>query len=179
MDFPGSDESTQASPTFEYQLTYPAQTATPTSWKTFTDSQLGYSIQYPGDWYLYEPTHPTDSIVYYDLIISDAPGNISPQGRTEDENGRISLSYTQNQEEPLEVWIVSYWSELNSEILPATLSNHRGWSVTYPTYNPSGNYSIYWLDVADTYFIIETYSESSGIAIQRIQEILSTLTFNG
>jgi len=70
-----------------------SQADTSTGWERFEGT--GYSLVYPAEWYVYQGAAdaPDSSEIHYDLILSDAPDNHSPEHTMNNEQARIMVWY--------------------------------------------------------------------------------------
>jgi hypothetical protein len=147
------------------------------TWSSYEDPLVGFGFQYPSNWYINQPANAPDSILNYAVILSNQPGNISPQGRTDNETVRLTISYARDQISPLELWIATNWTGLGSEIVAANLSSLQGWSYSQPTVLSPGTYTIFWGTQDNQYYVVESYASTNGTDDVMLREILSTLYF--
>jgi len=158
-------------------LTEPPQ-ATPIGWKSFKGA--GYILSYPSDWYAYQPHHDASeaSSVAYDLILSDKPGNQSPQGATLDEQARVTIWYILKPAQTLESWVVEKWAWMNTDIHSVSFGGRDALSASLETSDPPLYDVYYWVEIGDYIYIIQAYSRSDlATKLGQTQTIIDSLVF--
>jgi len=70
--------------------------ASTNEWKTYTDSEIGFSIQYPSSWYYYRSSISDNNTQGGYILFSSALGNTSIQTRSDDEAARLVVSFSPN-----------------------------------------------------------------------------------
>ena len=66
-------------------------------WETYRDTEYGFSIDYPSNWFYYRSSKPYDDISKGSFVLfSSALGNTTIQSRTEDEEARLIVNILPN-----------------------------------------------------------------------------------
>lgn len=171
---------TSASPT--YSLSTPSFAEQPNATTNpLTDLRgVGFTLNYPSDWYAYQPSQAETSDLsnIYDLILSDQPGNQSPQGSTPDEQARITIWHIAKPNQTLESWVAEKWAWMNTDIRSASFGGKVALNATLETSNPPLYNVFYWLEIKDYIYIIQAYSRTDvATKLEQTRSILSSLMF--
>lgn len=66
-------------------------------WETYKDTEYGFSIDYPSNWFYYHSSKPYDDISQGSFVLfSSTLGNTTNQSRTEDEEARLIVNILPN-----------------------------------------------------------------------------------
>jgi len=155
------------------------QAAIPLDWTRFEGA--GYSLAYPAEWYAYPGLSdiPEDLAgIHYDLILSDAPNDQSPQYATDTQQVRLTVSSIPKPNETLEIWAVRQWAWLNTELVPTTINNEPALLGTPNLSNPTVFQEYLWVEHLGRYYVIEVYSTANDpVKLERLQNVIASLTF--
>ena len=146
-------------------------------WQHFQGT--GYTLDYPPDWFAYHPQVAIQdpSGIVYDLILSTAPGNQSPQGGTADEKARVTVWYIPQPSEPVPNWIAQRWAWLNTSLETVQLNGTDALSAS-PSPSDGLQQKFFWVQAQGNLYTIETYGITNGTDMEAtIQKIISTLKF--
>lgn len=163
----------------------PILTADPPAIVTALDEWLhmegtGYSLDYPPDWFAY---HSPDDLrdpsgIVYDLLLSNASGNESPQESTADETTRITIWYVPKPAEATPLWIAQRWAWLGTSLDTGELNGVQVW-FAQPESIENMQQKFYWVEWAENLYTIEVYFKAEDRnAPSIVDKILSTIEFN-
>ncbi len=148
-------------------------------WKRFEGA--GYSLVYPADWHASrgrpEASDGT-STTRYDLIISDASDDETPEYATDAQRVRFSVSYLPRPSEPFEVWVVRQWAWLNADLVRTTIDNKPALSGTPAADAIAGFRQYLWVESDDRVYIVEASgAPDSQQRLGRLRNVIASLKF--
>lgn len=91
-------------------------TELPDNWLTYTDAELGYSIEYPASWKVNEPTIRQQN-EYIESVVLAQQGGITSQTRGPDESARVLVRSYPKRDMGLETWIITHWNWLDGQVV--------------------------------------------------------------
>lgn len=151
---------------------------TNTVWNTMEGT--GYTLKYPAEWYTFRgPFDTTSSInLQYDLILSDASGNDSPEYPTNDERIRLMVAYVPKPTETLTAWIVRNWAWLNTELTPVTLNGTPALTYISITDDPPMSEVFVWAESGEGYYSIQARSVNTDeTQLEKLQTVIISIVF--
>lgn len=147
--------------------------STTTTWQTFEGT--GYTLIYPSDWYIYRANVDERTGVRYDLILSNAPGNRSPQNATPDESARVMVSYLPRAQQPLDEWVIQRWAWLDAPLTPATIDGTSAFTATALSTEPPLLQEFLWIEYRGRYYTIQAYARADAPdALDKIKKIMDS-----
>ncbi len=151
-----------------------------TDWRRFDGT--GYKLVYPANWYVYKEALPEaldPSQIHYDLILSDAPNNHSPEHTMNNEQARVSVWYITRPNEPLEAWTTKRWAWMNTELMPITVNGMAALGGTLIVEEDTPVFQQFlWVAYDELYYVVQAYSlTNNATIISKLQNILASLTF--
>ena len=123
LGFPANnsgDPLALATPTVSVGSPLPTEAA----WKTFSDPDLGYSIQYPSDWEVNIPDIKQQDGYTESVILAEHQG-ITSQTRHPNENARVWVISYPKGETDLQTWVITRWNWLDGQIEEGEKGNYR------------------------------------------------------
>jgi len=156
----------------------PSVTMTPepsiaATWQTF--SGTGYSLLYPPNWYVYQSNVPERTGMRYDLILSNAPGNRTPQNATPDESARVTVSFLPKASQPLSEWVTQRWAWLDAPLEPATIDDASALIATALSNEPPLWQEFFWIEHRRQYYTIKAYARADAPdALETIKRVMDS-----
>lgn len=149
---------------------------TPTAaWQTFEGT--GYTLLYPTGWYVYQspPSVVERTGARYDLILSDAPGNRSPQSATPDESARVTIYYLPKAKQPLEEWVSERWAWLDAPLTTTTLDDTFALSATALSTDATLFQEFVWIEHRGQYYSVKAYARADAPdALDKIKKVMDS-----
>jgi hypothetical protein len=153
----------------------PAVTPTAAAWQTFEGT--GYTLLYPTGWYVYQsPPGAVDRTgARYDLILSDAPGNRSPQSATPDESARVTVYYLPKAKQPLEEWVSERWAWLDVPLTAATLDDAPALGAAALSTDATLFQEFVWIEHRGQYYTVKAYARADALdALDKIKKVMDS-----
>jgi hypothetical protein len=153
----------------------PAVTPTAAACQMFEGT--GYTLLYPTGWYVYQsPPGAVDrSGARYDLILSDAPGNRSPQSATPDESARVTVYYLPKAKQPLEEWVSERWAWLDVPLTAATLDDAPALGAAALSTDATLFQEFVWIEHRGQYYTVKAYARADALdALDKIKKVMDS-----
>lgn len=147
-------------------------------WLTFTDTRLGYSVEYPSAWFA-TPQDLKTAEMQDSVLFSDVPGSTNPQARSADENARVWIaSYYSDGVEQTQ-WIIQHFNWISGELTSATASGQPAQAATFAQVDqPNWINQMTWIDRGETTLLVWVqYKKNNPDAQILTSLILETLNF--
>ena len=156
----------------------PSITATPeasgkTAWQTFDGT--GYTLLYPPGWYIHREDKANRAGVRYDLILSNAPDNYSPQSATPDESARVTVSLLSKPQQPLDEWVLQRWAWLDVPLVSVTIEDVPVLMATTLLSDSPVWMEFYWLEYRGHYYTVQAYARSDvPDVLEQIKQVMDS-----
>lgn len=114
-------------------------------WKTFSDLELGYSIQYPSSWEVSVPESKQRDGYIESVVLAEYQGTTS-QTRHPNENARVLIMSYPKEEVELETWVIMHWNWLDGQLNENQIQGFRTISVNVVPAESTFLNSILWVE---------------------------------